>query len=101
MNSDALSSSSSNRVVVGNDGTSKSTTSIKPPSLSTGTQMGIFVVMLGVSAGLTLYTRKTNSMIGQMNNVRRFRQFPTKYGPMTKEEWNKIKPNWKDGDGLF
>ncbi|KAI2488644.1 hypothetical protein MHU86_25698 [Fragilaria crotonensis] len=98
MNSDAL--ASPKPVVVGTTSTS-TTPTMKTTSLSTGAQMGIFVVMLGVSAGLTLYTRKTNSMIDQMNNVRRFRRFPTKYGPMTKEEWNKIKSNWKDSDGFF
>ena len=63
--------------------------------------MGIFAVMLGMSAGLTLYTRKTSSMIAQMNNVRRFRQYPTKFGPMTKEEWEKIRPRNDGDDGFF
>ena len=31
-------------------------------------------------------------MLQQMQKVKKFRRFPTKYGPMTKAEWDKIKP---------
>lgn len=65
-------------------------------SMSTGMQMGLFAVMLGASAGFTLYTRKTSSMLKQMDKVKKYRRFPTKYGPMTKAEWEKVKPI-KDG----
>jgi hypothetical protein len=64
--------------------------------------MGIFIVLLGASAGLTLYTRKTSSMLRQMDQVKRFRRFPTKYGPMTKEEWEKVRPRHpNDADDFF
>jgi len=66
--------------------------------MSTGMQMGIFVVMIGASAGFTLYTRKTSSMLQQMDKVKRFRRLPVKFGPMTKAEWDKIKPQ-NGGDG--
>ena len=69
-----------------------SSTSSSSSSMSTNMQMGIFLVMLGASAGFTLYTKKTSSMLQQMQKVKKFRRFPTKYGPMTKAEWDKIKP---------
>jgi hypothetical protein len=69
-------------------------------SMSTGAQMGIFAIMLGASAGFTLYTRKTSSMTQQMAKVKRFRKESTKFGPMTKEEWDKIKPLKEEDDWL-
>jgi hypothetical protein len=40
-------------------GTKNAGTQSMTSSMSTGVQMGIFIVLLGASAGLTLYTRKT------------------------------------------
>lgn len=67
-------------------------------SMSTGAQMGIFAVMIGASAGFTLYTRKTTALTQQMRKLKAVRKHPIKEGPMTKEEWNKIKP-LKGDDG--
>jgi hypothetical protein len=83
---------------------SSSDSSAHAPStsrLTTGQQMAVFLVMLGASAGFTLYTRKTDSMLKQMSKIKKFRPLPVKYGPITKQEWEKIKPRWGKGDGIF
>ena len=57
--------------------------------------------MIGASAGLTLYTKKTKAMLDQMKRVEQNRQSrlpKKKLGPLTKDEWEKMRPRWNDKD---
>jgi len=67
-------------------------TAAKPTAL----QIGAGLIIVGASAGLTLYTKKTQSILAQMKQVERNREIrmPKKYGPPTKQEWEKIRPRW-------
>ena len=60
----------------------------------TALQLGIAALVLGSSAGFTLYTKKVGSMLKTMNKVteNQLRNHPPKYGPPTKLEWDKLKP---------
>jgi hypothetical protein len=67
----------------------------------TALQMGFAVIILGTSAGLTLYTKKTQSMLNSMEKYshnQAIRKGPPKFGPMTKAEWEKMKPRIDDDD---
>lgn len=68
----------------------------------TGLQLGIMVLVLGTSAGLTMYTKKTGSMIQAMNKVteNQLRNRPPKFGPPTKQEWEKLRPRF-DKDEFY
>lgn len=62
----------------------------------TALQLGIMMVVLGASAGFTLYTRKTSSMLQTMNKIteNQLRNRPPKFGPPTKQEWEKLRPKF-------
>mmetsp|Transcript_16432 Transcript_16432/g.33665 ORF Transcript_16432/g.33665 Transcript_16432/m.33665 type:complete len:85 (+) Transcript_16432:130-384(+) len=67
----------------------------------TALQVALGVMILGASAGLTLYTKKTGTMLRQMEKVaenQAKRKGPPKFGPPTKEEWEKIRPRLNDDD---
>lgn len=68
----------------------------------TALQWGIMIVVLGSSAGFTLYTKKTGSMLRQMEQIsqNQLRNRPPKTGPPTKEEWEKMRPRI-DKDEFF
>lgn len=62
---------------------------------------GIGLLILGTSAGFTLYTKKTQSILNRMNQMSRNRElrFPKKQeGPLTKEEWEKTRSRWEKDD---
>lgn len=64
-------------------------------------QIGCGLMILGASAGLTLYTKKTHSMLNQMKRVeenRALRLPKKKFGPMTKPEWEKMRNRWTEAD---
>jgi hypothetical protein len=61
--------------------------------------MGLLIV--GASAGLTLYTRKTQSLLNQWKRVEKNKQVrlpKKKFGPPTKQEWERQRPRWSDDD---
>jgi len=66
------------------------------PSKATPLQIGLGLMIVGMSAGMTLYTKKTGAMLTQLERVKRNREIrmPTKCGPPTKEEWEKLRPRW-------
>lgn len=68
----------------------------------TGFQLMIAALVLGSSAGMTLYTKKTSSMLTSLNRVPNvMRQHkPLVYGPATKAEWEKMRPRF-DKDEFF
>ena len=64
-------------------------------------QIGCGLMILGASAGLTLYTKKTQSMLNKMKRVeenRAMRLPKKKFGPMTKPEWEKMRNRWTEDD---
>lgn len=68
----------------------------------TGLQLAIMAVVLGSAAGFTLYTKKADSMLRAMNQVKQnqLRRNPPKFGPPTKAEWEKMRPRF-DKDDFF
>jgi hypothetical protein len=65
-----------------------------PKEGPTALQLGIAAIVLGSSAGFTLYTKKAGAMITAMNRVSatQLKNRPPKFGPPTKQEWEKMKP---------
>lgn len=64
-------------------------------------QIALGVLMVGASAGLTLYTKKTGHMLKQFEKVaenQAKRKGPPKFGPPTKKEWEKMRPRLDDDD---
>ena len=60
---------------------------------------GMLVVlgMVGTAAGFTMYTKRTGAMLKQMERVaerQALRTPPRPIGPMTKQEWDKIRPRF-------
>ncbi len=67
-------------------------------------QISMGLLMVGASAGLTLYTKKTRAMLDQMKRVERNREMrlpKRKFGPLTRDEWERTRSRWNDyDDGL-
>ncbi len=64
-------------------------------------QIGLGLMIVGASAGLTLYTKKTQAMLNQMKAVernKRQRLPKPKFGPPTKNEWERMRNRWNDDD---
>jgi hypothetical protein len=64
-------------------------------------QLALMAMILGSSAGLTLYTKRTSHMLNQWNRAvknARERKGPTKFGPRTRDEWNKMRNRWEVDD---
>ena len=89
--------------VTGNTTTTSS--SLSPSTLS----YVIAAIVLGSSAGMTLYTRKAGSMLGRMNELTKaatkleVRRHPPTFGPPTKTEFEKLRndrqsPNFREED---
>ena len=72
--------------------------------------MGLAAVILGASAGLTLYTKRTSTLLNQLersskNATERFAHEttfapygPRKFGPKTRAEWEKTRSRWEKDD---
>jgi hypothetical protein len=74
---------------------------IKDKTYPTAFQYGMGLLLIGTSAGLTLYTKKTQSILNQMNRMKRNRdmRLPKKLeGPLTKEEWERTRSRWEKDD---
>lgn len=52
------------------------------------------VLVVGSSAGMTLYTRRAGSMLNQMKQIEKNQVLrnPPKFGPPTRAEWEKMRP---------
>mmetsp|Transcript_21652 Transcript_21652/g.47065 ORF Transcript_21652/g.47065 Transcript_21652/m.47065 type:complete len:161 (+) Transcript_21652:476-958(+) len=64
-------------------------------------QLGLAAVILGTSAGLTLYTKKTGKLMNQLERVSKNatqRKGPPKFGPKNKMEWEKTRSRWEKDD---
>jgi hypothetical protein len=89
--------------MAGTDGTQSpnAATGTKPKQEFSMTQVGMGLLIVGASAGLTLYTKKTQSMLNQFKRVeknKKMRLPKEKFGPPTKAEWEKIRPRWSNDD---
>ena len=63
--------------------------------------MVIVVGMIGASAGFTLYTKRTGQLLQQLEHIsqQQLKRAPKRQiGPMTKEEWDKVRPRLRDDD---
>jgi hypothetical protein len=102
-NSDSI-SATKEHMTVHSAGQHHDSTSKKPPSSTTTAtpfQIGIGLIIVGASAGLTLYTRKTQAILSQMKRMeenRALRLPKKKFGPPTKEEWEKLRNRWTNDD---
>jgi hypothetical protein len=64
-------------------------------------QYGFAAIILGASAGLTLYTKKTSHMLNQLERASANaaqRKGPPKFGPKTKTEWEMTRNRWEKDD---
>mmetsp|Transcript_25418 Transcript_25418/g.43396 ORF Transcript_25418/g.43396 Transcript_25418/m.43396 type:complete len:107 (-) Transcript_25418:1760-2080(-) len=67
----------------------------------TPVQLALGAMILGASAGLTLYTKKTSHMLNQLERASAnatIRKGPQKFGPKTKPEWEKTRNRWEKDD---
>ena len=70
---------------------------------ATPLQIGMGLMLVGASAGLTLYTKKTASILSHMDKMKKAKEVrmgPKKFGPPTKIEHDKLRPRMSD-DELF
>jgi hypothetical protein len=74
------------------------TTASEPSSWA----LPLFLVVLASSAGFTMYTKKTGSMLKSMEIVNQnvLKNHPPKYGPPTKDQYEKLRPRI-DKDEFF
>ncbi len=64
-------------------------------------QFTFAAIILGASAGLTLYTKRTSTILHQMERASKNatqRKGPQKFGPRTKSEWEKLRNRWEKDD---
>lgn len=75
-------------------------TTSKEDSSPTALQFAIMAVVLGSSAGMVLYTKRTNAMLQSMNQMKQnqMARNPPKFGPPTKKEWEKLRPRFEKDD---
>lgn len=81
--------------------TPRSTPAVPGGGGATPLQLALGALLLGASAGLTLYTKRTGSMIAQLDRASRnatVRRGPPKYGPKTKVEWERTRNRWESDD---
>lgn len=83
--------------------TANRSTDTAPKNRTKDDTIGMLVMggMVLSAAGFVLYTRRTESMLRQMNHIaesRAKRCPPRKPGPMTKEEWDKVRPRFEKDD---
>ena len=64
-------------------------------------QFTFAAIILGASAGLTLYTKRTSTILNQMERATKNsieRKGPQKFGPRTKNDWEKFRNRWEKDD---
>jgi hypothetical protein len=70
---------------------------------ATSLQLGVMILVLGASAGMLFYTKRTGSMLQSLDKLSVNQmgiRSPTKFGPPTKPEWEKLRPRI-DKDEFF
>ena len=63
-------------------------------------QYGFAAIILGASAGLTLYTKKTSHVLNQLERAskNKLQRQPPKIGPKTIEQHEKTRNRWEKDD---
>mmetsp|Transcript_90 Transcript_90/g.193 ORF Transcript_90/g.193 Transcript_90/m.193 type:complete len:104 (+) Transcript_90:237-548(+) len=64
-------------------------------------QLALGAIILGASAGLTLYTKRTSTMLNQLERASKnasIRRGPPKYGPKTRTEYERTRNRWEKDD---
>lgn len=74
------------------DNNNNSNSNLSPSALT----YAVAFFMLGASAGMTLYTRRSGQMLSRMEDytANRLRRNPPHFGPPTKAEFEKMKNRW-------
>lgn len=72
---------------------------------ATALQLGIMILVLGSSAGMVFYTKRTGSMLRSINTISEKQLYINKtdirkFGPATKQEAEKMRPRI-DNDEFF
>ena len=83
------------------DSTNEKTSQPDSDAGITPTQIALAAVILGASAGLTLYTKKTQHVLNQLERASKNatqRKGPQKNGPKTKLEYEKTRNRWEKDD---
>ncbi len=91
----------SSQTATDNDNKINNTTSSSSSSGITPLQLTFAAIILGASAGLTLYTKRTSTILHQMERASKNateRKGPQKFGPRTKSEWEKLRNRWEKDD---
>lgn len=73
------------------------------PKDATALQLGIMILVLGSSAGMVFYTKRTGSMLQTLNKISESQMSINKvkhHGPITMKEADKLKPRI-DKDEFF
>jgi len=81
------------------------TTSSEQPPSSSSSQWGMLIAlgMVGASAGLTMYTKRTGQMLKQFEHYasQQQKRVPKPpIGPITRQEWDKTRPRFEKDDFL-
>eukprot|EP00984_Skeletonema_dohrnii_P009231 scaffold3522_cov82-Skeletonema_dohrnii-CCMP3373.AAC.3 len=90
-----MTNTTSSQATTANDKSSSSSGGITP------LQFTFAAIILGASAGLTLYTKRTSTILHQMERASKNateRKGPQKFGPRTKSEWEKLRNRWEKDD---
>lgn len=77
------------------------TSSDSTTARATPLQLTFAAIILGASAGFTLYTKRTSTILHQMERASKNaveRKGPQKFGPRTKNEWEKLRNRWEKDD---
>jgi hypothetical protein len=91
----------SSQTATDNDNKINNTTSSSSSSGITPLQLTFAAIILGASAGLTLYTKRTSTILHHMERASKNateRKGPQKFGPRTKSEWEKLRNRWEKDD---
>ena len=75
-------------------------------SSTNNTTFAMIVVlgMVGTAAGFTAYTKRSTQMLKQLETVAKNKQRrmpPSRIGPLTKHEWDKVRPRFDDKDDFI
>ena len=77
-----------------------STTQTEKSGGITPLQYGCAAIILGASAGLTLYTKKTSHVLNQLERAskNKLQRQPPKVGPKTIQQHEKTRNRWEKDD---
>jgi len=98
---------STNKTTTQDTPAAEASTSVASASASTATegptplQIGLGLIIVGASAGLTLYTKKTGQMLTQLKkaDINKKQRLPkAKFGPTSRVQEDMMKNRWSKDD---